>query len=235
MTPRLPKPTAGKRCKSLWTNAAECSSNISSGVDNLKASHESPGAQGSSSNVCSKEEMARPLTWGEAHRRCDTSKKRLDTDGDCHFFTPQEKLDEDLRESLRGQLASQEELLRLANEERYALEHRCKKAELERDTLQELFWRKRQELETLLKSSAELGDELRSCNARLAAAETEKQALHAKCEDQSNCVICLDHFADHVVIPCGHLAICRTCSAAAATQCPVCRQSVDLIVQVYRT
>jgi predicted nuclease with TOPRIM domain len=138
-------------------------------------------------------------------------------------------------ESLRGQLASQEELLRRANQERYALEDRCKKAEDERDTLQELFSRERRELETLLKSSAELGEELAACTARLVAVETEKQALHVKCEDQSRCVICLDLFADHVVIPCGHLAICGTCSAAAATQCPVCRQSVDLIVQVYRT
>mmetsp|Transcript_26832 Transcript_26832/g.58700 ORF Transcript_26832/g.58700 Transcript_26832/m.58700 type:complete len:285 (+) Transcript_26832:71-925(+) len=51
----------------------------------------------------------------------------------------------------------------------------------------------------------------------------------------STCVICLDAASDHVVVPCGHLCLCRKCAVSVrrgGTLCPVGRCVVGNIVKV---
>ena len=47
------------------------------------------------------------------------------------------------------------------------------------------------------------------------------------------CVICLDAKRDHVLLPCGHLCICGSCSPHLGLQCPVCRADVGSIHKVF--
>ena len=51
------------------------------------------------------------------------------------------------------------------------------------------------------------------------------------------CVICMTADKDWLCFPCGHLAMCRACSAGVQRQtgrCPICRQPITQVVQVYR-
>ncbi|KAL7576467.1 hypothetical protein ACA910_017976 [Epithemia clementina (nom. ined.)] len=41
-------------------------------------------------------------------------------------------------------------------------------------------------------------------------------------DDNRTCVICLEEKADHVLIPCGHVCLCKSCQASTRT-CPLCR------------
>ncbi|DBA87580.1 hypothetical protein WJX77_006083 [Trebouxia sp. C0004] len=53
-----------------------------------------------------------------------------------------------------------------------------------------------------------------------------------------DCVVCWAHEKDVVCIPCGHVAMCKSCSKAVMQQsglCPVCRQEVREIIQLFRT
>ena len=46
------------------------------------------------------------------------------------------------------------------------------------------------------------------------------------------CVFCLVEPADHVLLPCGHVCVCKSC-AALVTTCPMCRADVSERKRVY--
>ena len=46
------------------------------------------------------------------------------------------------------------------------------------------------------------------------------------------CVVCLDQPADHVLLPCGHVCVCKGC-AALVKICPMCRADVSERKRVY--
>lgn len=51
------------------------------------------------------------------------------------------------------------------------------------------------------------------------------------------CVICMDAGKDWLCIPCGHLAMCGQCIAqvwAQTRRCPICKQPIRKVMQVYR-
>ncbi|CAF1276787.1 unnamed protein product [Rotaria sp. Silwood1] len=52
-----------------------------------------------------------------------------------------------------------------------------------------------------------------------------------------DCTICLDHFRDTVLIPCGHICLCYSCAKEliehGTKQCPICRSSIKLINKIY--
>lgn len=62
----------------------------------------------------------------------------------------------------------------------------------------------------------------------------ELEATRASGERPCQCVVCLEDGANHMVVPCGHLAFCHQCSSVALTHCPVCRQGAECIVRVFR-
>ena len=39
------------------------------------------------------------------------------------------------------------------------------------------------------------------------------------------CVVCLVNRADHVLLPCGHVCVCKGC-ASLLNRCPICRQNI---------
>ena len=55
--------------------------------------------------------------------------------------------------------------------------------------------------------------------------------------ESDDCVVCWAHEKNVVCIPCGHLAMCKSCSKAVMQQsglCPVCRQEIGQIVQFFK-
>ena len=52
------------------------------------------------------------------------------------------------------------------------------------------------------------------------------------------CSVCMDAQKDWACIPCGHLAMCKDCSARVKRltgRCPICSQRIKQVMQVYRT
>ena len=51
------------------------------------------------------------------------------------------------------------------------------------------------------------------------------------------CVVCMDAGKDWLCVPCGHLAMCKVCSARVKHQtgrCPVCQKKIKQVLQVYK-
>ena len=46
------------------------------------------------------------------------------------------------------------------------------------------------------------------------------------------CVVCLVEPADHVLLPCGHVCVCKRC-AALLRECPLCRGYISENKRVY--
>ena len=54
-------------------------------------------------------------------------------------------------------------------------------------------------------------------------------------EDPSNgCVICMNSFASHAYIPCGHQCVCLECSTQFANRCPVCNQESQMVIKIWQ-
>ena len=54
----------------------------------------------------------------------------------------------------------------------------------------------------------------------------------------SECVICTDAVADHVLVPCGHKCICADCGDLLKTgnqPCPMCRAEIRDAIKVFET
>ena len=52
-------------------------------------------------------------------------------------------------------------------------------------------------------------------------------------DTKSICVICQDRSAQRAVVPCGHLCLCDSCSAANMELCPLCRGRVGSTIKIY--
>ena len=55
-------------------------------------------------------------------------------------------------------------------------------------------------------------------------------------EEQSLCVICWDRAPSWLCVPCGHLALCKTCSQAVKEKtnvCPMCQQTIQCLHEVF--
>jgi hypothetical protein len=54
-------------------------------------------------------------------------------------------------------------------------------------------------------------------------------------ENEDNCIVCWSNPVDSVFVPCGHMACCRACAGQLSPQtCPICRQAITQVVNVYR-
>ena len=51
-------------------------------------------------------------------------------------------------------------------------------------------------------------------------------------ESDSTCVICMDAPLEMVLVPCGHMCVCESCSRQIIS-CPMCRKTVDNAVKVF--
>ncbi len=52
------------------------------------------------------------------------------------------------------------------------------------------------------------------------------------------CSVCMDAQNDWACIPCGHLAMCKDCSARVKRltgRCPICSQRIKQVMQVYKS
>lgn len=75
-----------------------------------------------------------------------------------------------------------------------------------------------------------VGNELRS-------AASHSQNNSSSTSSQGKCVICLDERADHMAVPCNHVAFCQSCSTQSMThsdrKCPLCRKDIDRISKIF--
>jgi hypothetical protein len=56
----------------------------------------------------------------------------------------------------------------------------------------------------------------------------------APAPESDECVICLSEAATHVVVPCGHQALCANCAPEQLDKCPVCRGPSTQVIRVFR-
>ncbi len=47
------------------------------------------------------------------------------------------------------------------------------------------------------------------------------------------CFVCWIEPCQYIVIPCGHLGVCHTCSLKIKTKCPICNQNYKSLVKIY--
>lgn len=56
-------------------------------------------------------------------------------------------------------------------------------------------------------------------------------------EDYSKlCIVCLDGVRDHILIPCGHICVCKNCMSLynrPGATCPMCRQNVENVIKTF--
>eukprot|EP00485_Elphidium_margaritaceum_P022513 CAMPEP_0202711158 /NCGR_PEP_ID=MMETSP1385-20130828/23018_1 /ASSEMBLY_ACC=CAM_ASM_000861 /TAXON_ID=933848 /ORGANISM="Elphidium margaritaceum" /LENGTH=446 /DNA_ID=CAMNT_0049370833 /DNA_START=7 /DNA_END=1344 /DNA_ORIENTATION=- len=58
-----------------------------------------------------------------------------------------------------------------------------------------------------------------------------KEEVDGDDDDSMLCIVCLDGARDHVLIPCGHIAVCGECKKEyneGNAECPLCRQTVQM-------
>lgn len=61
----------------------------------------------------------------------------------------------------------------------------------------------------------------------------QREELEAMRQD-GQCIVCMDEVATHVMVPCGHLALCQQCSGLTSSRCPLCRQPAERVIRVFR-
>ena len=64
--------------------------------------------------------------------------------------------------------------------------------------------------------------------------ESKKSSLNDDSESEDfECVICLEERKSHVIVPCGHRCVCAKCADIIKDQCPMCKQSIMMIIPCY--
>ena len=75
-------------------------------------------------------------------------------------------------------------------------------------------------------------------NAAQPPASPAPVAKAAVVQESDDCVVCWAHIKDVVCVPCGHVAMCKSCSKAVLQQsglCPVCRVTLTQIIPFFKT
>lgn len=119
-------------------------------------------------------------------------------------------------------------VLQVMLEERGLLQQRWEKAKLELE-------QRSREVQTFRQHAVSLEIELAITKKEKKALQAE---LEAKKEDIASCVICWERQASHVMVPCGHLALCGSCCLGLPKLpkriCPVCRQESQQQIRVFK-
>mmetsp|Transcript_97061 Transcript_97061/g.274309 ORF Transcript_97061/g.274309 Transcript_97061/m.274309 type:complete len:380 (+) Transcript_97061:154-1293(+) len=124
------------------------------------------------------------------------------------------------------ELRESQSTLKAFSEERAALSSKCRKLRLELD-------QRTREFHAMQQHASQLQSELTQCLHEKKVLQAEVAIAHR--EDAAICVICLDDAASYVMVPCGHLALCEACcSFLPVAQCPVCRQTCEQKVRLFR-
>lgn len=55
----------------------------------------------------------------------------------------------------------------------------------------------------------------------------------AKMELERMCKLCKQNPADHLVLPCGHIVFCQSCSAKKPERCALCKRKVDNLIKTF--
>lgn len=111
--------------------------------------------------------------------------------------------------------------------EREVLGQRCM-------NLEDEIERRSCELRALQRYNEGLQREFLRCQSAKLALEAEVEAMHVDDDDVPTCVVCLSEEASHVMVPCGHLALCADCCSLPLSECPVCRQSCEHKMRLFK-
>jgi hypothetical protein len=68
--------------------------------------------------------------------------------------------------------------------------------------------------------------------------DAEEGEMHIDDDDEDNlCKVCLDEEKDTLIMPCGHLCVCKDCSIMLKEKnplCPMCRQAIGSLIPIKR-
>jgi hypothetical protein len=71
--------------------------------------------------------------------------------------------------------------------------------------------------------------------ARVDDASAEDEEAHPDDEDAALCVVCLQLERTHLIFPCGHQCLCKTCAEATVGKpCPLCRATCAGVCKVFK-
>eukprot|EP00927_Polykrikos_kofoidii_P042922 TRINITY_DN3698_c0_g2_i1.p1 TRINITY_DN3698_c0_g2~~TRINITY_DN3698_c0_g2_i1.p1 ORF type:complete len:214 (-),score=26.51 TRINITY_DN3698_c0_g2_i1:420-1061(-) len=90
------------------------------------------------------------------------------------------------------------------------------------------------ELKALQKQTIILWRDYAKCWQEKLVLEEKVCAARSIIKEEPVCVICLTEHASHMIVPCGHLVLCEECCSQPIHSCPVCRQSCQRKLRVFR-
>ena len=81
-------------------------------------------------------------------------------------------------------------------------------------------------------SSTQRGQELHDLCGYQKQGDAQRN-IERTAKDDDRCVICLEIEANYVCVPCGHICVCDNCQHSVKGFCPICRQEVAQLMQVF--
>lgn len=79
---------------------------------------------------------------------------------------------------------------------------------------------------------------LRNCATSSNILVKRKKVPTVEREEMKECIACMDAETTHVIIPCGHKCLCGECSKnfpERLLKCPMCRDDIGSVIQVFET
>ena len=67
--------------------------------------------------------------------------------------------------------------------------------------------------------------------------KTDPAAATAESSAESTCCVCLVDSTTHIIVPCGHMCLCETCSSkisSGSKKCPLCKANATQIIRVFK-
>jgi hypothetical protein len=112
-------------------------------------------------------------------------------------------------------------------EERHLLGEKC--VQLQADVDQ-----RSREVRALQQHTKALMREFAACRRQKRLLEEQVEAMQATTDANVACVVCITEEATHVIVPCGHLALCADCCSGPIRRCPLCRQRCEQKIRLFK-
>eukprot|EP00927_Polykrikos_kofoidii_P054488 TRINITY_DN488_c0_g1_i1.p1 TRINITY_DN488_c0_g1~~TRINITY_DN488_c0_g1_i1.p1 ORF type:complete len:258 (-),score=21.63 TRINITY_DN488_c0_g1_i1:342-1064(-) len=90
------------------------------------------------------------------------------------------------------------------------------------------------ELQAMHEQTKALWWEYAKCQREKLMLEEKVKVARSQKKEEPVCVICLAEQASHAIVPCGHLVLCGNCCSHPIHNCPLCRQSCQQKIRVFR-
>ena len=94
---------------------------------------------------------------------------------------------------------------------------------------------KRKEMGRHIKPPEDIVEFGMSTASRLLETEEALECDEAHCTDTvPTCVVCIENRPEYVIVPCGHLCLCKLCGAQLrCAKCPLCNGHIERVMQIF--